>query len=230
MEILTEIEAAEDEILLEELDWSKVGNDPKEIQVALAVQSDTLNTEIIDFLLQWEEDENVNKSLPDSKRVRDTFEVLDALSQVDNELEGVDVWITEQIDRLSLVSLTFFRRAVLRHWCYDAFQFCANWQVRQKLDEDIVGRSFSNQIIFWYFCYDIQIQSRLSAIEHESGTLESSYQNLTSIQEMVESLVVGLSISRDDEEILLHHPHEVNLMMNFHFMADFSFEFPAKSF
>lgn len=104
MEILTEIEAAEDEILLEELDWSKVGNDPKEIQVALAVQSDTLNTEIIDFLLQWEEDENVNKSLPDSKRVRDTFEVLDALSQVDNELEGVDVWITEQIDRLSLVS------------------------------------------------------------------------------------------------------------------------------
>lgn len=54
-----------------------------------------------------------------------------------------------------------------------------------------------------------QIQSRLSVIEHESGTLESSYQNLTSIQEMVESLVVGLSISREDEEILLHHPHEV---------------------
>lgn len=116
MEILTEIEAAEDEILLEELDWSKVGNDPKEIQVALAVQSDTLNTEIIDFLLQWEEDENVNKTLPDSKRVRDTFEVLDALSQVDNELEGVDVWITEQIDRLSLVSFTsvdtVFKRSV----------------------------------------------------------------------------------------------------------------------
>jgi hypothetical protein len=50
-------------------------------------------------------------------------------------------------------------------------------------------------------------------IEHESGTLESSYQNLTSIQEMVESLVVGLSITREDEEILLHHPHEV-----YHFM------------
>ena len=54
-----------------------------------------------------------------------------------------------------------------------------------------------------------QIQSRLSVIEHESGTLESSYQNLTSIQEMVESLVVGLSISREDEEILLNHTHEV---------------------
>ena len=105
MEILNEIEAAEDEILLEELDWSKVGNDPKEIQVALAVQSETLNTEIIDFLLQWEEDENVNKSLPDSKRVRDTFEVLNALSQVDNELECVDVWISDQIERLSQVAI-----------------------------------------------------------------------------------------------------------------------------
>ena len=105
MEILNEIEAAEDEILLEELDWSKVGNDPKEIQVALAVQSETLNTEIIDFLLQWEEDENVNKALPDSKRVRDTFEVLNALSQVDNELECVDVWISDQIERLSQVKL-----------------------------------------------------------------------------------------------------------------------------
>ena len=100
MDILNEIEEAEEEILLEELDWSKVGNDPKEIQVALAAQSETLNTEIIDFLLQWEEDENVGKSLPDSKRVRDTFEVLDALSQVDNDLEGVNVWLSEQIERL----------------------------------------------------------------------------------------------------------------------------------
>ena len=57
--------------------------------------------------------------------------------------------------------------------------------------------------------WSTQIQSRLSVIEHESGTLESSYQNLTSIQEMVESLVIGLSISRDDEELLLHHSHEV---------------------
>ena len=103
MEIFTEIEAAEEEILLEELDWSKVGNDPKEIQIALAAQSETLNTEIIDFLLQWEEDENVSKSLPDSKRVRDTFEVLDALSKVDQDLEGVDTWITDQIERLSQV-------------------------------------------------------------------------------------------------------------------------------
>ena len=100
MDILNEIEEAEEEILLEELDWSKVGNDPKEIQIALAAQSETLNTEIIDFLLQWEEDENVGKSLPDSKRVRDTFEVLDALSQVDNDLEGVNVWLSEQIERL----------------------------------------------------------------------------------------------------------------------------------
>ena len=103
MDILNEIEEAEEEILLEELDWSKVGNDPKEIQIALAAQSETLNTEIIDFLLQWEEDENVSKTLPDSKRVRDTFEVLDALSQVDNDLEGVDVWLSEQIERLSQV-------------------------------------------------------------------------------------------------------------------------------
>ena len=72
------------------------------------------------------------------------------------------------------------------------------------------SETLSPVLAFGGFFLDTQIQSRLSAIEHESGTLESSYQNLTSIQEMVESLVVGLSISRDDEEILLHHPHEVS--------------------
>lgn len=54
--------------------------------------------EIIDFLLQWEEDDSQNKS-------RDTFEVLNALTQVDIELEGVDFWISEQIERLSQVCM-----------------------------------------------------------------------------------------------------------------------------
>jgi hypothetical protein len=47
-------------------------------------------------------------------------------------------------------------------------------------------------------------------IESESGILESSYNNLTSVQNMVESLLDGLSISNDDEETLLHRPDEVS--------------------
>jgi hypothetical protein len=101
----TDAEVGEEEVLLEELDLSKVGNDPKDIQIALSSQSETLNMEIMDFLLHWEEDENQSKLLPDSKRARDTFEVLGSLAQLDNELEGVDEWISEQIDRLSQVCL-----------------------------------------------------------------------------------------------------------------------------
>lgn len=93
--------AAEEEILFEELDWSKVGNDPKNIQISLTAQSEVLNMGIIDFLLQWEEDESQQSS--SSKRVQDTFEILDALNQVDIDLEGVDGWLSEQIERLSQV-------------------------------------------------------------------------------------------------------------------------------
>jgi hypothetical protein len=95
--------AAEEEILFEELDWSKVGNDPKNIQIALSAQSEVLNMGIIDFLLQWEEDEGQKSA--NSKRVQDTFEILDALNQVDVDLEGVDGWLSEQIERLSQVIL-----------------------------------------------------------------------------------------------------------------------------
>jgi hypothetical protein len=93
--------AAEEEILFGELDWSKVGNDPKNIQIALSAQSEVLNMGIIDFLLLWEEDEGQKPA--NSKRVQDTFEILDALNQVDVDLEGVDGWLSEQIERLSQV-------------------------------------------------------------------------------------------------------------------------------
>lgn len=37
MEILNEMESAEEDVLLDELDWSKIGNDPKNVQNALCM-------------------------------------------------------------------------------------------------------------------------------------------------------------------------------------------------
>ena len=146
-----------------DLDWSKLSSGsgaPIDIQKSLTIQSDALNTEIIDFLLQWEEGDvgigiNSLSAAFDAKRLQETYEVLDALNHVDKELEEVDGWLMEQIQCLSL------------------------------------------------------IQSRLVVIEKESGTLEKGYQNLKSIQEMTESLVLGLSLSSEDERVLSTKPEQV---------------------
>lgn len=108
-------EDVEAELLLDELYWSSSASEgngagaPEELHNKMTKQSENLNMEIIDFLLQWEEDENVSADKkpkngaadndPGVRRV--TMEVLGALSHVDEQLSSVDEWLGEQIERLS---------------------------------------------------------------------------------------------------------------------------------
>lgn len=183
-------EEAEAEHLLDELNWtmasgstngagvSSVSNpvaNQIDLQRLLSKQSDQLNCEIIDFLLQWEEmdeqtieesaaavpqrkvvskvDSNASSSLSIGG-VRDTREVLTALSLVNSELEAVDRWLGEQIERLS------------------------------------------------------EIQTNLHTIEDESGALETSWQNLNIVQQVVSAVVRGYSIDTQHQELLARLPEE----------------------
>ena len=130
---------------LDELKW--LSEAPSELLQILSEQSETLNDEIIDFLLQWEDDESGTGT--EAAHQRDTVEVLDALTQVDEELNGVDQWIGEQLDRLT------------------------------------------------------ETQAKLKMIEEESGTLEVTRKNLTTLSDIVESVVKGLTISEEEGKLLL---------------------------
>eukprot|EP01038_Epipyxis_sp_PR26KG_P007336 gene7336-10000_t len=119
-------EEAEAENLLNELDWGTRGGSRDDLQLILSNQSDNLNKEIIDFLLQWEENDTSDSSETNKQKqpsgtgndlltqksrataskvnsVRDTRQVLDALRHVDRELDGVDQWLFQQINKLSAI-------------------------------------------------------------------------------------------------------------------------------
>jgi len=109
------VEETEAESLLDELNWGSSLQGNTDLQQVLSTQSEDLNREIIDFLLQWEEMDNgphaaANRGHPHDKgnrgagivvRMSDTSEVLSALASVDVELDAVNRWLQEQIERLS---------------------------------------------------------------------------------------------------------------------------------
>jgi len=163
------VEETEAESLLDELNWGSSLQGHTDLQQVLSKQSEDLNREIIDFLLQWEEMDNGgsrtaatattnrghdHRGMGVATRMSDTSEVLSALASVDVELDAVNRWLQEQIERLS------------------------------------------------------EIQTNLSLIEEESGALESSWQSLTSVQEVVTLLVKKYSIT-DYQEQTLQSPDKV---------------------
>ena len=89
-------EEAEAEALLEERNWTSHDGAPMDLEVQLGKESDALQMEIIDFLLQWEEDEGSDAQAGG----RDTLEIIESLNQVDEELGRVDVWLGQQIEQL----------------------------------------------------------------------------------------------------------------------------------
>jgi len=138
----------------------------EELLLALEKQSTSLQCEIIDFLLKWEEDDGsgnvvagINRmslaplntgttSKASTTTAKESFDVLDALNSVDSDLEGVDGWLGDQIDQLN------------------------------------------------------SIQSKLFLIESESGSLETSYSNLSSVQQIVDELINALQIDEEAEQYL----------------------------
>jgi hypothetical protein len=141
-------EETEAEILLSELKW--ISEAPTELLHTISKQSDTLNLEIIDFLLQWEDDGGANSQSQAkvSGSSKDTYKVLRALANVDTELASVDKWIDEQISHLE------------------------------------------------------KTQIKLQKIENESSALETGYQNVSSIRQLVETVVTALSLSKEDEDLI----------------------------
>ena len=96
----------------DDLNWKIDGNlSPDQIQENLETETLALNIEIMDFLLNWEEDEpkkdqkrhtQTQSSKFDSIRnVRDTSDLLAALTKIDRELSDVDEWLRVQIEHLS---------------------------------------------------------------------------------------------------------------------------------
>ena len=89
---------------------------PTELLSALSKQGDSLQGQIIDFLLKWEEDEELDgtitattsQSRAQSSDQQETIDVLDALHSVDKDLEGVDAWLGDQIDQLNSVQSRLF--------------------------------------------------------------------------------------------------------------------------
>lgn len=107
------VEETEAESLLDELNWGSSLQGHTDLQQVLSKQSEDLNREIIDFLLQWEEMDNGgphtnvpsrghdHRGMGMAARMSDTREVLSALASVDVELDAVNRWLQEQIERLS---------------------------------------------------------------------------------------------------------------------------------
>lgn len=162
------IEEAEAEHILDDLNWGNSVGGIEDIHQLLSRKSQDLNHEIIDFLLQWEEMDEVNSnggnssnaSRPGGGKVRlsltsqdfglkDTGEVLKALSMVDSELSAVDKWLGEQIEHMA------------------------------------------------------EIQSNLHMIEDESGTIESSWQSLTVVEKVLQTLLERFTIDPAKEALLL---------------------------
>lgn len=140
-------EEAEAEALLEERNWT-TGNSPADLQKQLAAEQDELQMEIIDFLLQWEDDDEKKEGKAGEER-DSGVEILLSLNQVDTELEMVDAWLGQQIEQL------------------------------------------------------VNIQGKLVMIEAESGSLETSWQNLSLVQRMLDTLSEGLSLAKEHENELV---------------------------
>lgn len=151
----------EAERVLDEINWSSSFGAQKDLHKILTQKSDALNNDIIDFLLEWEESDEVavqeNNKVTKStaknvvnkdQKLNDTKNVLLALSQVDAELYAVDCWLGEQISKLS------------------------------------------------------KIKSNLHMIEDESGALETSWQNLNVVQEVIITLIEKYSLKESDEKLL----------------------------
>ena len=160
--------------LMEEYSWGKGSkgstSSTENLLDTLGSESDNLQMEIIDFLLKWEDESGLDDKDQSSKKGdkstvvtgknnrpgshsklapgKDTLDILQALHSVDLDLEAVDAWLSEQIDRLTPIS------------------------------------------------------SQLYTIESESGNLESSYENLTRVQKLLDGLIKLLELEEPDYDLL----------------------------
>ena len=118
-------EETDAEKLFDELHWGgdtddEIG-DPVQLQKCLHKETESLFVEICDFLLQWEEDEEKEAIIKEftgrdamvsdnsNSSVRETFELLTSLDNVDSSLANVENWLNEQVTHLSDVQSQLFQ-------------------------------------------------------------------------------------------------------------------------
>ena len=109
------VEEQDAQLIFEQLNWETLDKNvlsPSELQIYLGKQADSLNMEIMDFLLHWEQDElqsqfksrsisSFQSSNSEARKLKDTSELLNEISKIDQELGLVDKWLDVQIGRLS---------------------------------------------------------------------------------------------------------------------------------
>lgn len=95
----------ESDKLFSELNWECNTNNSSDIKKLLFDQSEILNTQIIDYLLQWEElgdaDMNQKQIHANASRIRNTGEILLSLNDVDFQLENINQWLDIQMECIS---------------------------------------------------------------------------------------------------------------------------------
>lgn len=175
-------EEAEAEALLDELNWSGTIEDLNDIDKKLTEKEEDLNDEILEFLIQWEEmDDLINQSKSSgaqggsNKASAGTSGPTLKLNIKDNVKDEISS-ITIQDRKEILTSLSEIDKNFQQFDQYLTIQL-------EKLSK---------------------IQSNLRQIDEESSLLDTSYKNLSALNDVISHIIQYYSLSPNKSETLSH--------------------------
>lgn len=180
---INEEEEIEAELLLEELNWDVSGESPDVFRKQMNQQADSLHVEIINFLLQWEEDEETSAS--GSAGTSTTYSSPPKLNSLFGEI------IEENPTKVASLSLPEHN---MRKVTMEVMGALSSVDEQLSSVDEWLGEQISRLS---------EIQSKLHMIEAESGQLETSWYNLSNLKHLVSIVIEELSLSEQDEELLL---------------------------
>eukprot|EP01041_Mallomonas_annulata_P008196 gene8196-16851_t len=178
---------------------------PANLQKRLAAETSSLNIEIIDFLLQWEEDDETesdffvavqSKIIPkNSSRHHQLSDVRPEISTSFQSDYSSDLQPIQSVHQSSLKST----EGQMSRDTSDLLLTLRKIDGELGLVEDWLGNQIERLS---------GIQSELQQIEAENNALESSWQNLSQLKVLANGIVQALSLT-DEEENILRRPNSV---------------------